>query len=110
LEAHEKGLFETSKMWSNVKNIIKYLHRSYLVFIQFINGNLSEDQYTTAMDWASKLNNILNTRPVMKNFYDIHNSELLKNNNEISIILIKDLLRSKTANHKFKIEIINILS
>ena len=59
VETHQDIIYKFPKSWSNAKNLIRYLQRSYLVFIQFINGNLSDDQYSTAMDWASKLNNIL---------------------------------------------------
>lgn len=109
IEIHAQSLYKIPNSWSNAKNIIKYLHRSYLVFIQFINGNLSEDQYSTSIDWASKLNNILCTRSAMKNLYNVHNSELLKKNNDITIILIKDLLRSKLSNKSYKSEVLNIL-
>ena len=46
----------------------------------------------------------------MKNLYDVHNSELLKNNNDISVILIKDLMRSKYSNKTFQSQIVRILS
>ena len=45
----------------------------------------------------------------MNNLYNVHNSELLKNNNDFTIILIKDLLRSRLSNKSFKNEVINIL-
>ena len=109
IEIHAESHYTNLKSWNNMKNMIKYLHRSYLVFIQFINGNLSDDQYSTAIDWASKLNHILWTREVMNNLYNVHNSELLKNNNDFTIVLIKDLLRSRLSNKSFKNEVINIL-
>jgi hypothetical protein len=61
------------------------------------------------VDWAAKLTKVLETRPVMKSYYNVHNSELLKNNNNISTNLIKGLLRSKTEVIEFKKESQHIL-
>ncbi|CAI2387443.1 unnamed protein product [Moneuplotes crassus] len=110
IESHQNFIYKFSQCWSKAKNLIKYLQRSYLVFIQFINNNLSDDQYNSAMDWATRLNNILCTRPVMEELYGVHNSALLTNNNEICTILIKDLLKSNNSNWTFQNQILRILN
>jgi hypothetical protein len=66
LELCEDTLYETDKKWKSLLNIINNLQRSYLVFIQFITSNLTEDQYDAACDWAGKLCKVLETRKVMK--------------------------------------------
>lgn len=109
IDSHEDLIYKSPKTWANLKNIINNLHRSYLVFIQFITWNLTEEQYEAAVDWAGKLTKVLETRPVMKSYYNVHNSELLKNNNNISTNLIKGLLRSKTEVIEFKKESQHIL-
>lgn len=85
-----------------MKNIINNLHRNYLVFIQFITNNLTDDQFEAAIEWAGKLETVLDVRPVMKSHYNVHNSELLQNNNKISLQLLKDLLRHKAVSSEFK--------
>jgi hypothetical protein len=109
IDSHEEIIYKSPKHWANLKNIINNLHRSYLVFIQFITWNLTEEQYEAAVDWAGKLSKVLEIRPVMKSYYNVHNSELLQNNNNISTSLIKDLLRSKTEVVEFKKESQHIL-
>ena len=78
IEVNNDDLYFSPKKWSNIKNIINNLHRNYLVFVQFIATNLTDEQYNNSIDWASKLNKVLDTRPVMKSHYNVHNSELLK--------------------------------
>ena len=92
------------KSWTNIKNIINNLHRNYLIFIQFITNNLNDEQFEQAQDWAAKLEDVLYTRPVMKSHYNVHNSELLQNNNNISLRLLKDLLRRNPCSNEFKNE------
>ena len=72
------------------------------MFVQFISSNLTDDQYYAAIDWASRLSKVLQIRPVMKSHYNVHNSELLKTNNNISIRLLRDLLRKKSDGNEFR--------
>lgn len=97
------------KIWTNTKNIINYLHRNFLVFVQFICNNLTEEQFDAAYDWAIQLENVLKTRSVMKSHYNVYNSDLLQNNNSISFQLLKDLLRQKTEENNYRDEAYYIL-
>ena len=99
-----KSIFKNFKIWTNTKNIINYLHRNFLVFVQFIWNNLTDEQFDASYDWAVKLENVLQTRPVMKSHYNVYNSDLLQNNNSISFQLIKDLLRQKSEDNDFRNE------
>jgi hypothetical protein len=109
LEVYEHHVYENSRNWSNVKNIINNLHRNFMVFVEFITKNLTEEQYDAAVDWANKLQKVLCTRPVMKSHYNAYNSDLLENNNNMSISLLKDLLRKKAEETEYRKEAIFVL-
>ena len=109
LQISDMEIYNHLKTWTNSKNIINYLHRNFLVFVQFICNNLTEEQFDAAYDWAIQLENVLKTRSVMKSHYNVYNSDLLQNNNSISFQLLKDLLRQKSDESNFKEEAYYIL-
>lgn len=101
LETNEISTFKMYKIQSNLNNVISNIHRNYLVFVEFICNNLTEEQYDVANDWAGKLKRVLKTRAIMKSHYTYNNSELLQTNNSISIKLVKDLLRQSKRHNEY---------
>jgi hypothetical protein len=104
LEVNESVLFHNPKIRSSIKNIVNNLHRNYMVFIEFITKNLTDEQFYDSLEWTNKLEKVLQIRPVMKCNYKVNNSEILESNNKIAFSLIKDLLRSKDDESAFKKE------
>lgn len=45
--------YNNVKIFSAVKNIIRNVHRNYLVFIEFICKNLTTEQREKTFDWAN---------------------------------------------------------
>lgn len=104
LEVNESVLFHNPKIRSSIKNIVNNLHRNYMVFIEFITKNLTDEQFYDSLEWTNKLERVLQIRPVMKCNYKVNNSEILESNNKITFSLIKDLLRNRDDETAFKKE------
>lgn len=101
LETSYLGLYQNLKVLENARRIIGYLHRNYLVFVQFIMNNITDEQYKVAYDWAQKLDKVVSTRPVMKTLNNVYNSELLKGNNTAAMKLLMELLRIRPDLNEF---------
>jgi hypothetical protein len=93
IDINESKLYAKNQTWINVKTVINYLHRNYLVFIEFILTNLTSDQFSFAKEWTEKLQKLVVTRSVMKQSSSLFNSDILEKNNNISTTLIKDLIK-----------------
>lgn len=70
-------LHENPKILTSVKNILQNVHKNYLVFVEFINKNLTPEQRNRTLEWASALETILETRPTIKSYYKTTNSQTL---------------------------------
>lgn len=93
IDINESKLYVKNQTWINVKTVINYIHRNYLVFIEFILTNLTSDQFSFAKEWVEKLQKLVVTRSVMKQSSSLFNSDILEKNNNISTTLIKDLIK-----------------
>ena len=52
------------------------MHRNYLVFIEFILNNLTNEQFEDAKQWIEKLQKVVQTRSVMKKSTSLFNSDI----------------------------------
>jgi len=70
------------------------IHKNYLVFVEFICKNLTNEQRSKTKEWVDELYRILQDRPAAKTYYRSNNTQTLIRNNEISASLLKNLLRT----------------
>jgi uncharacterized membrane protein YkgB len=91
LEIMEAEVFKTAKVMSAVKNIMANVHKNYLIFVQFVCRNLTDEQKTKTEEWVGQLFHILQNRPDNKSYYKANNTQTLIRNNELSINLLKTL-------------------
>ena len=102
IDINESKLYVKNQTWINVKTVINYIHRNYLVFIEFILTNLTSDQFSFAKEWVEKLQKLVVTRSVMKQSSSLFNSDILEKNNNISTTLIKDLIKQNWEQNEYK--------
>ena len=101
VELNEIEVFKKSKTMSAVKNIMTNIHKNYLIFVQFVCRNLTDDQKTKTQEWVAQLFYILQNRPDNKSYYKSNNTQTLIRNNELSINLLKTLLRTSGDANEF---------
>lgn len=66
--------FNNVKTYSAIKNVMRNVHRNYLVFVEFICKNLTPEQREKTFEWANILFKILTERPTAKSYYKVNNS------------------------------------
>jgi len=101
VEVMGQYLNDNPKILNAVKNILQNVHKNYLVFVEFINKNLTPEQRSKTHEWASSLESILEDRPSVKTYYKNTNSQILAQNNEISINLLKTICWSRFIESDF---------
>ena len=74
VEVMGQYLVDNPKILNAVKNILQNVHKNYLVFVEFINKNLTPEQRSKTHEWASSLEAILENRPSVKTYYKNTNS------------------------------------
>ena len=77
------------------------IHKNYLIFVQFVCRNLTDEQKTKTQEWVAQLFYILQNRPDNKSYYKSNNTQTLIRNNELSINLLKTLLRTSGDTNEF---------
>ena len=91
LEIMEDNVYKTAKSISAIKNVLANLHKNYLIFVQFVCRNLTDEQKSKTQEWVRQLFHILQNRPDTKSYYKANNTQTLIRNNELSINLLKTL-------------------
>lgn len=76
---------------TSIKNILNNLHKNYLIFIEFICKNMTDQQMEKTKLWVNELYRILRERPAAKSYMRFNNTQTLIRNNEISLNLLKTL-------------------
>ena len=94
VELLDSSSFRNVKIISSLKNIMINIHKNYLVFVEFICKNLTNEQRSKTKEWVDELYHILQDRPAAKTYYRSNNTQTLIRNNEISVSLLKNLLRT----------------
>lgn len=102
LETNDLEIYKRQKVWNHVKDAMASLHRNYLVFVEFICTNLTDDQYEAAKDWAIILEEVLQSREITDASNNLFNSEVLQSNNNIAIKHLSELLKHKPDENEFK--------
>lgn len=70
LEVMDTSLYSNIKSISSISNIMSFMHKSYLIFVEFICAHLNDQQREKTQQWVDALYNILNERPAAKTYYD----------------------------------------
>jgi hypothetical protein len=86
---------------SSVKNIFTNIHKNYLVFMDFLYKNLTKDQINKTKKITERIFTILNERPTAKIHYGTAQMQTLKTNNEMSLSMLKSLLRNNSNQNDF---------
>jgi hypothetical protein len=101
LELHKKSESMKLKAYTCIKNILTNVHRNYLVFLEFLYKNLSEDQRERTRRVTEKMLTVLNDRPTNKLQYKCSPSQILKSNNDIAMTMLKTLIKNYSLPNDF---------
>lgn len=89
------------KDYSSIKNIFTNIHKNYLVFMDFLYKNLTKDQINKTKKITEQIFTVLNERPTAKIHYGTTQMQTLKTNNEMSLSMLKSLLRNNNNQNDF---------
>ena len=82
------------KTFSSIKSIINNAYNNFIIFLKFLYKHLSEEERLRTKDFWDKILYILNERSQVKQYYKCTQSQVFRNNNDISLTMLKTILRS----------------
>jgi hypothetical protein len=94
---------------SGIKSVLSNVHKNYLTLLEFLNNSISEMSNDKMWVISEKIVMVLNERSTYKLHYKCPQSEILKRNNDMSLNILKQLIKTYPDQNifiKFAVEVI----